>query len=254
MNIGAQLYTLRTYTQNEADLGRTLEKVAKIGYQTVQLSGIGPIPAKRVRQLCDDNGLKIVLTHNGEHRFLHQIDSLIEDHQIYGCKYVGLGAMSEKYRAPYWLPYFKDDFMPAAQRLKEAGMLFMYHNHHFEFAHLPDGRTMMDALLEMLPPDLMGITLDTYWLQMAGMDVKKWIAEHADRLPCVHLKDMSVTGVETRMAAVGRGNMDFKGIMDILNNNGVTQYALVEQDDCYGESPFDCLEQSYRYLKELGYK
>lgn len=253
MKIGAQLFTLRTYLQNERDLGRALERVAQIGYEAVQLSALGNIAPKQIKHLCDENGLKIVLTHNPEHRFIHQIDALIEEHQLYGCKYVGLGMMSEKYHQPHWLPFFKEDFEAAAIRLKEAGMRLMYHNHAFEFSRLPDGKTIMDHLLSMLPADLMGITADTYWLQFAGVDVKKWLSDHADRLPCVHLKDMTVSGFENRMAAVGYGNLDFSGILKILKDNGVTEYALVEQDNCYGQSPFDCMEISYQHLKKLGY-
>ena len=51
MQIGAQLYTLRAFTQTEKDLGRTLERVARIGYRNVQLSAIGPIAPKRIKAL-----------------------------------------------------------------------------------------------------------------------------------------------------------------------------------------------------------
>ncbi|MCR4772714.1 MAG: sugar phosphate isomerase/epimerase [Oscillospiraceae bacterium] len=253
MQIGAQMYTLRMYAQNEADLARSLEKVARIGYRTVQLSGIGPIAPQRVKKLCDDNGLEIVLTHNSENDFLYNTDALIERHELYACRYVGLGAMADRYRSPEWVECFVEDFTPAAQKIKDAGMLFMYHNHGFEFAHMPDGRTMMDLLLEKMPADIMGVTADTYWLQYGGVDVNKWLAEHADRLACVHLKDWIPNGFDTpRMAAVGEGNIDFAAIVETLKNNGVTRYALVEQDDCYGRSPFDCLAKSYENLKKLG--
>ena len=102
MQIGAQLFTVRDYAQNEADLGRTLERVAEIGYKTVQLSAIGPIAPARVKTLCDANGLKIVLTHNGEQKF-QNVDALIEEHQIYGCKYVGIGSMPGRYRSGQWV-------------------------------------------------------------------------------------------------------------------------------------------------------
>lgn len=51
MTLGAQLYTLRSYTQNEKDLAFCLKKVAEMGYTTVQISAIGPIPAQKVRSL-----------------------------------------------------------------------------------------------------------------------------------------------------------------------------------------------------------
>ena len=251
MIIGAQMYTLRAYCQNERDLGRSLEKVARMGYSCVQLSAIGPVAPQRIKALCDGNGLKIVLTHNPEGDFLKDPDGLIERHRLYGCRYVGLGYLPDRYHLPEWLPYFAEDFGPAAEKLRGAGMKLMYHNHAFEFEHMPDGRTMMDHLLEMMPAELMGVTADTYWLQSGGMDVCEWLENHAERLHCVHLKDYAARGFESRMAAVGQGNLDFVRILRILQHNGTTEYALVEQDDCYGESPFECLRQSYDYLKTI---
>ena len=99
-------------------------------------------------------------------------------------------AVSEKYRCEGWLEHFVEDFMPAAEKLHEAGMHFMYHNHAYEFQRMADGRQVMDALLDAFPAELMGVIADTYWIQYAGMDVNKWLRDHADRLPCVHFKDL----------------------------------------------------------------
>ncbi len=249
MEIGAQLYTLKTYCQNEKDLARSLEKVAGMGYPCVQLSAIGPIAPERIKAICDDNGLKIVLTHTPEAEVHGRPEETIEKHRIFGCKYIGIGSLPERYRNPDFLPYFAEDFGPAAEKFKAAGMKLMYHNHCFEFERLPGGDTMMDRLLAMMPADLMGLTADTYWLQFGGVDVNKWLKEHAERLHCVHLKDYGVKGFTVRMEAVGSGNLDFPVILETLRNNGVTEYALVEQDDCNGESPFACLKRSLDYLR-----
>ena len=252
LEIGAQTYTVRKECRNEKDLGETLEKIAGMGYRNIQLSAIGPIEPKKVKALCDRNNLRIVLTHNPESDFLSDPDTLIERNKLYGCDYVGLGYLPVRYQNPEGLPRFADDFLPVAERLRQAGLKLMYHNHAFEFAHMPDGRTMMDHLLSMIPAELMGVTADTYWLHYGGMNVCEWMQENAGRLHCVHLKDYAVTGFEIRMAPVGAGNLDFRRIMEILRNNGTTEYALVEQDECYGESPFDCLKQSFDYLASLG--
>ena len=76
MEIGAQSYTVRAYCQNAEDLGQTLEKIAAIGYRSVQLSAIGPIAPEQVKALCDRNGLRIVLTHNPESDFLDHPEEL----------------------------------------------------------------------------------------------------------------------------------------------------------------------------------
>ena len=109
-----------------------------------------------------------------------------------------------------------------------------------------------DVLLSQMPAELMGVTLDTYWVQAAGADVLAWIDSLAGRIPCLHLKDMAVCGFQQRFAPVGEGNMDFARILQHAQEAGV-EHILVEQDDCYGESPFDCLGRSLKHVREMGY-
>ena len=255
MILGAQSYTIRTFMQNERDMRRSLRRVAEMGYTAVQISAIGPIDPKALRAICDEYGLKIALTHTREDRILNDIEGVIREHETLGCPYVGIGSMPDRYRVtPEWVGYFVEDFLPVAQKMKEAGLYFMYHNHNFEFERMSDGRRMMDRLVEAFPAELMGFTLDTYWLQAAGCDVYEWIKKLSGRIPCVHLKDMAVRGSEIRMAAVGQGNLHWEKIFATIEACGGTKYMLVEQDECYGEDPFVCLKKSYDYAAGYGHR
>lgn len=253
MILGAQSYTIRAFTQTERDFRIAMEKVAAIGYTSVQLSAVGPIEPKILREVCDKNGLSIVLTHTNPERILSDVDAVIREHDILGCDYIGIGSMPERYRNEDWIGRFAADFLEPAKKIRDAGKLLMYHNHNFEWERLSNGQTMMDVLLTSMPENLMGITLDTYWVQAAGADVCAWIEKLENRIPCVHLKDMAVKGFEQRMAAIGEGNMDFKKILALLKRLGKTKHILVEQDNCYGDSPFACLKRSFDYVKGLGY-
>lgn len=73
----------------------------------------------------------------------------------------------------------------------------------------------------------------------------------ADRIPCVHLKDMEVVKGQSVMAPVMEGNLNWPAIFKALEQS-CCKYLLVEQDVCR-ESPFRCLETSYRHLTEVGY-
>ena len=149
-------------------------------------------------------------------------------------------------------PTYSNAYKEAAKKISAAGKLLMYHNHNIEFQKF-DGKLVIDTLLESFAPDELGFTLDTYWVQMGGADVCDWIEKLADRIPCVHLKDMAVKGWEPIMAPVGEGNLPWEKILATLEKCGKTKYLLVEQDVCQ-ESPFTCLEKSYKYLNSLGYK
>lgn len=253
MMLGAQTFTVRSYTQNERDFHEAMKRIADIGYECVQLSAIGNVPVQAQRDICDEFGLKIVLTHTNPDRMITDTEGVIRDHEILGCDHIGIGLMADKYRTAEWIDQFAKDFIVPAQKMKAAGKRLMYHNHNLEWERLRDGRRIIDVLLEQMPADLMGFTLDTYWLQAAGCDVISWLEKLQDRIPCVHLKDMAVQGWNTRLAAVGEGNMDFPHILAKLKEMGKTQYLLVEQDDCYGESPFDCLKRSYDNIRKMGY-
>ena len=252
MKIGAQLYTLRNYLQTERDIEVTLQKVAEIGYSTVQVSGIGKIAPERLREISDKNGLEIVITHTNPDRILFDTENVIKEHEILGCKYIGLGAMPDKYRDSVWLPQFAADYSEPAKKIAAAGKLLMYHNHNFEFEKI-NGTRILDTLISSFKPEEMGFTLDTYWVQAGGADIMDWIEILKDRIPCIHLKDMDVRSFTPVMAPVMEGNINFPKILKRLDEIGKTEFALVEQDTCE-ESPFICLEKSYKNLNTLGYK
>lgn len=252
MILGAQLYTLRDYLKSERDIRYTLNEVAKMGYTTVQVSGMGTIDPELLKQICDSLGLKIVITHTDPNRILNDTKRVIEEHNILGCDYIGIGSMPEKYRQAHWLKRFAIDYKEPAKRIADSGKLLMYHNHAFEFEKL-NGKRMIETLMEDFTPEEMGVTLDTYWVQAAGADVCQWLEILKDRLHCVHLKDMDVDKNSPIMAPVLEGNMNFKAILAKLEELKVTKYLLVEQDHCIG-SPFDCLQTSYNNLAKLGYR
>lgn len=175
METGAQLFTIRDYTQTLSDFECSMQKIADMGYKNVQISSAGSsLKPEQIREICDRNGLSIVLTHSNPDRILHDTDKLIKEHDILGCKYIGLGCMPEKYRTQEWLSHFIDDFKEPARKMAAAGKLFMYHNHSLEFEAFeaenmpgaPGKKRIMEYLLEGFTPDEMGVTLDTYWVQL----------------------------------------------------------------------------------------
>ena len=65
MKTGAQLYTIKSYTQNVKDFACSMKKIAEMGYKTVQISAVGKdLKPEQIREICDANGLEIALTHS----------------------------------------------------------------------------------------------------------------------------------------------------------------------------------------------
>ena len=105
-------------------------------------------------------------------------------------------------------------------------------------------------IAEKMPEDLMGFTVDTYWVQVGGGDPAQWIEKLSGRVPCIHLKDCAFG---QQMTVVGEGNINFDRVFEKAEAAG-TKYMLVEQDNFNGEDPFECLRRSYLYLKANGFE
>lgn len=249
MRIGAQFYTLREFCKTTDALAETLKKVADIGYEYVQISGTCAYEAQWLKEQLDKNGLKCVITHTPADKIIANPEQVAKDHAVFGADCVGLGYFNIKTAEGETPQLLADKFMNAAKVLKENGRYFMYHNHAQEFEKF-NGKHILTHYAELFPADLMGFTLDTYWVQTSGGDPAQWIERLSGRVPCIHLKDHSF---DRKMAVVGEGNINFDSVFAAAEKAG-TKYMLVEQDDCNGENPFDCLTRSYNNLKAMGFK
>ena len=249
MEIGAQFYTVRSLCQTLEGLADTLKRVADIGYRTVQLSATCPYDAVWMKEQLRVNGLRCVLTHIPVPRLTGETEQVIRDHATIDCPHIGLGYYSFNAEKGETYAKFLETFGPVAQRISEAGRLFMYHNHDQEFQK-PDGKLILEKLMEDIPTDQMGFTLDTYWVQVGGGDPAQWLERLAGRIPVIHLKDCAYG---RRMAVVGEGNINFDRVFEKAEAGG-TRYIMVEQDDCGGEDPLECLKRSYRFLRSRGFE
>lgn len=252
MKIGAQLYTVRDFCKDLNGFADTLAKVAEMGYTTVQVSGTCKYPAEWLKGQLDKNGLTCVLTHIPAADLVGETDQVIKDHQIFGCDYIGLGYYpfkEDKEKPEEGYDYFMDTYLPVAKKIAEAGKYMMYHNHDQEFQKRGD-RIILEHLRERFPKEQLGFTLDTFWIQAGGGDPAQWIERLSGRVPCIHLKDYAYG---RKMAVIGEGNINFDRVFEKAEAAG-TQYMLVEQDDCNGEDPFDCLRRSYENLRSWGFR
>ncbi len=251
VKIGAQLYTVREYMQNKRDLAKTLKRIADIGYKYVQVSGTCKYSARWMNKQLKKNGLVCPITHYDPNKIYTKTEQTIKKHKKFGCDHIGIGYAPLDSRDNF--NSFYEKAYPASKMIKENGMLLMYHNHNFEFENKIEDEYIIDVLCREFAPDELGITLDVYWAKYAGRDPSEEILKIGKRISCAHLKDLVelVDGTK-RFGYIGEGILDFDKIIESLETVG-TKYAFVEQDDCYGADPFECLKKSYDYLKSKGY-
>jgi len=247
--VTAQLYTLRDFCKTAEDLLDSCQKLQKIGYTAVQVSGIGPIPPERVREIMDQCGMKIVVTHIGWGDVLNDPMKLIRMHQIYGTSDLGIGAMPGEYWGSYENQIaFAKQFVKQAPVFKEHGMNLSYHNHSFEFTRFPEGVPIYE-MADIFMEGGVKFILDLYWVQAGGASPADWLRKVKGHINVAHYKDMTVRDNHSAMAEIGEGNMNYKEIVRVSDEIGL-QWAAIEQDTCYRD-PMESMAISYQNMMKL---
>ncbi|MBQ8696709.1 MAG: sugar phosphate isomerase/epimerase [Clostridia bacterium] len=247
MIIGAQFYTLRDFCKTPEDLSESLKKVADIGYTAVQISGTCPYDPAWLNEELKKNGLVCPLTHYDPERIANDTQAVADEHSVFGCDHVGIGWFD--LTTPEKVDEFVAKYSEGMKILKANGKKLMYHNHDLEFAKI-DGKVMLQLLADKTSPDELGFTLDSYWVQAGGGDYAWWLRNLKGRVGCVHYKDYAYP---REMRAIGDGNMNWDAII-AASLEVDAKYAFVEQDNCNGLDPFDCLKRSYDFLSAQGLK
>ena len=85
--VALQCFTIRDHMQNLEDFKVSMEKVKAIGYQSVQLSGVGAeVAMADAKKVCADNGLTICATHESSALFIDDVDTVIQRLNDLDCK------------------------------------------------------------------------------------------------------------------------------------------------------------------------
>ena len=242
--LGAQMYTVRNFTNTKEELDATFGRIADIGYGYIQLSGLKFNDAEAVAGLLSKHGLRAPLTHTSADRIIGDTDRVIEEHDIMGCSVVGLGSIPRKYWDEGDIDGFIRDFTPAMEKITAAGKTFAFHNHFMEFTRYK-GEKVLDYMLKACG-GLLSVIFDTYWAQYAGVDPALYIRENAKAIAALHLKDMQIKDGKPDFADVLSGNMNFDAITEAAKLTG--GLCFVEHDN--SEHPFDSLKTSFDNIKK----
>jgi sugar phosphate isomerase/epimerase len=242
--VGLQLYTVRDLM--EADVARTLEQVAEVGYREVEFAGYFGEPPVRIRRLLDRLGLTSPSTHlsladlspAGLSRTLDLAETI-------GHRYLVVPSLDRRDRRTL------DDYRRVAAALNTAGgaarargLHVAYHNHDFELE--PIGGTLpYDVLLRETEPELVFFEMDFYWMASGRADPMVYFQRFPGRFHLCHLKDMGRGGA---MADVGAGRLDFPALLRRRDQAGLRHF-YVEHDNPH--DPLASIRASYRYLRNL---
>lgn len=256
--IGINLYNLREYLKEPAQIARTLKRVAKIGIRCVQASGLGPVDPVDLRRMADDAGVAIIGAHIGVQMMRDDLSEVIDRLHTWDCKYVAVPSApgEERRDAAGWWKLAKE-FSRIGRKFAKEGITLQYHNHHFEFTKFgvragKGGRRGIDILYGQSDPEALQAELDIGWVARAGADPVAYIRSLKGRLDQVHVKDWGIADGEPTWMPIGEGNLNWPPILKACRGAG-TKHYIYEQDNCpTNKDPFDAAAISLANLHELG--
>jgi sugar phosphate isomerase/epimerase len=244
--LGLQLFTVRE--QLAEDFDGTLQQVADMGYEAVELTGTGPHTPAELRKVLDEVGLEPAGMHCGLDKLESDPNAAIETAKALGMNNLVCPYLPDDRRES------REDWLDVArsldeigQRCREAGLQLSYHNHSFEFVQF-DGAYALDMMLENCGAENVHSELDTYWVKHGGADPVDYINKYAGRIDILHLKDMA-DDEEQSFAEVGSGILNWPAIDGAARAAGI-RYYCVEQDRCEG-NPMDSARTSAEFVRGL---
>ena len=244
--LGLQLYTVRNIIKDESSAVAVIGEVKKMGYECVQVAGDMDTIALTINA-SKKAGIAVIGILSSMKDCEEQSETMFSLARSCGATDIGISSTIKTEAEAYDLVTRVNAF---AQKAKENGFTFSYHNHSNEFIRGESGKVLMQILLEGFDTSLVYFMPDTYWLQHGGMDVRDFLEKLAGRVKILHLKDMKRTlQGTTTYAELGVGNINFPGIIPVAKRIG-TLHFIVEQDIC-DVDPLISARISREYLKDL---
>jgi sugar phosphate isomerase/epimerase len=236
--ISVQLYTVRDAIA--ADLPGTLQRLAGIGFEQVELFGYTDRADEYVTALADAG-----LTAPSGHAKLIGTDV---EQILTASASLGMGTVIDPHiDESRWttredVEAIARELSTVAARAADHGLAVGYHNHAFELENRIDGVPALQVFADALHDDVV-IELDTYWAEVGGVPAAPFLELLGDRVQFLHVKDGPKTKDDKEQTAVGAGAMPVAEILAAAPN----ALRVIELDDHEGDV-FQAVTESYAFL------
>jgi len=280
-SVGIQLYSVRKALAN--DFFGTLERIAEIGYQNIEMYFESPYfarfdvpcPSAELRKKTGELGLNILNSHVVHHKYLNW-DEVIRYNVEIGSGGITIplylynlnqnnSQVEEALEFSEWMNQF-------GKKCSENGMKLYYHNYFNEF-EISDGKHIFDILLENTDPDYVGFELDVYWTKRGGVDPVNWMDRVGTRCELLQVQDLradakNINLVETVSSfdnafwpkihthygdytEIGTGILDLCGIIKKAKELGSVSCVVSSQMEAGKKSELESAKENYETLQKL---
>jgi sugar phosphate isomerase/epimerase len=247
--LSIQLYTLRSL----GELDRILDAVKKAGYSHVETVGTHLDDADNVRAKLEARSLKVSSSHVSLAALRERPDAVISASRLLGLDQLFMPAVPSEQRhsgAPFWRALGRE-LGEIAERMRDDGIDFGYHNHAWELSPKEGARTALELIFEGAEGSPLAWQVDIAWLVRGGLDPKEWMNRYRGRLISAHVKDIALQGQnldQDGWADVGAGVLDWRDLWPAARAAGA-RWMVVEHDK--PADPAQSARASYDFITRM---
>jgi len=247
--IGCQTWPVRKMV--EKDFPGTVQKLARIGFQTIELcspagyadsgfAGLAKYNGTELRKILSDSGVSCISSH-------FSIQELRDNQsgRIAWASYVGLKQMivpsldGPKKPTLDDVKRAADEYNKMGENAAKAGIQQGLHNKDFELSTV-DGKRTYDVLFGLLDPKLVKFQFQVSTVS-SGYDAADYFTKYPGRFMSMHVQGWSAK--TRKIVPVGQGTLDWKRIFTAAKAGGVQNYFV--------EMELEMMQASVPFLRSL---
>ena len=253
----------RDYKEKKIPLSKAIEDIAGLGLEGIEftprkeeLSNNG-FTRESFRDLLKEKKLSVAGNYFGrkfydpalKETILSDFRETMENLKFYNSRTVVIGPPG---RAEGDINAMIKGMAPVLNELgkmaQDNGLQVCLHPHVNTIVETP---VEIDLIMELTDPRYVLMAPDTGHIQLGGGNVVEIVRKYSDRLGYFHLKD--TTGVFNRpsfgpnLRELGKGEVDFPGVMKVLKEVNYKGWLNVEQDHTF-MTPTESATESMKYI------
>jgi sugar phosphate isomerase/epimerase len=241
--VSVQLYSVRDRLSE--DLEGTLERLASLGFTNVEPYGAFVIGSDAYAAALAATGLSAPSAHAGV------LDLSDPSPAFEAAASIGVRTIIDPaHRTDDWesidgVARIAERINSAAEQARGYGLTFGYHNHWWELEARPNGTPALELLAARLSDDVV-LEVDTYWVEVGGVNAPELLGRLGDRVKLLHVKDGDKSRDTKKQLPAGEGAMDVPAVLDAAPS----AMRVLEFDDYDGDT-IDGLAASLAYVTNL---
>jgi len=241
--VSVQLYSVRQ--QIAEDLEGTLERLASLGFEQVEPYGAFVVGSDAYAAALANTGLTAPSAHAGVLDLSDPSPAFEAANAIGVTTIIDPAHRTDDWQSIDGIARIAERINRTAELAREYGLTFGYHNHWWELEARPNGTPALELLAPRLD-DRVVLEVDTYWVEVGGVDVVDLLGRLGDRVRFLHVKDGDKSRDTKAQLPAGEGEMDIPAVLAAAPD----AMRVLEFDDYAGDT-VDGLAASLAYVKNL---